>query len=772
MKGLFKKNNYLKAFVIGLLTAFCIFLPYLVIDGGFFTYAGDYNSQQIPFYMYMVRMVQSGSLNWGWAIDLGSSVVTSYSFYLLGSPFFWLSCLFPYKAIPYILPYLLMLKFAVGTLGSFGYLKRYAKSDNYALVGALMYTFSGFSIYNIFFNHFIESVVFFPYLLWALDEYVYDKKKGLFPVAVAVNLVNNYFFFIGQVVFLFIYFAVKTYCKEYRVTVKEFINLAFESVLGCLMGIVLFIPSAISLMQNPRATRTLSGFGIWLYGNVQQYFEIFTSALLPPDPPYIPSLFTQGAIKWTSMSRFLAFGGLFGLFVFAKYEKRSAFFKTFAVCVICAFTPVLNSMFYAFNSSYYARWFYMPLLMLAAMNMQSFAMEKDKIFHGLKVTAALTAVLLLFGLTPIKKDDGSLFIGLASEVAIYWMNILVAFLSLYLVWVVVHNKKDSYDYTKHLINGTLLVIMLFSLLHMGVTKMPQFDADKLYKPQNYDILDKYNFPFDEEKNYRMDTFNCYDNLSLFTGVPCIQFFNSTVSPSIMKFYPSVGVKRDVSSKPEANLYALRSLLSVKYLVTPQWEVANYEGSAKMSNWTELKNEYPYTVFENSYFVPMGFAYDKYVTYEALDRIVASTRGNILMRAIALDPVIIEKYGLGLEELEDESLADASFAAFENDVENRKSMSSSYFEMDKDGFECKISLYTPNLVFFSVPYDEGFTAYVNGEEAEIIEVNYGLCAVYAPRGENEIVFTYRAKGLNIGIAVSCCAVAVYAVYILYNKKKRT
>ena len=169
---------------------------------------------------------------------------------------------------------------------------------------------------------------------------------------------------------------------------------------------------------------------------------------------------------------------------------------------------------------------------------------------------------------------------------------------------------------------------------------------------------------------------------------------------------------------------------------------------------------------------MGFAYDKYVTYEALDRIVASTRGNILMRAIALDPVIIEKYGLGLEELEDESLADASFAAFENDVENRKSMSSSYFEMDKDGIECKISLYTPNLVFFSVPYDEGFTAYVNGEEAEIIEVNYGLCAVYAPRGDNEIIFTYRAKGLNLGIAVSCCAVAVYAVYVVYNKKKRT
>ena len=126
--------------------------------------------------MYMNRMVKSGSLNWGWAIDLGSSVINSYSFYLLGSPFFWLSCLFPYKAVPYIMPWLLMLKFAVGNLGAFGYLRRYAKNDNYAIIGALLYTFCGFSIYNIFFNHFIESVAKLPF------DYARDGISNTFSV--------------------------------------------------------------------------------------------------------------------------------------------------------------------------------------------------------------------------------------------------------------------------------------------------------------------------------------------------------------------------------------------------------------------------------------------------------------------------------------------------------------------------------------------------------------------------------------------------------------
>ena len=173
-----------------------MFLPVLVIDKGLFLYAGDYNSQQIPFYIYANNMIKQGNLDWSWATDLGTSMVNGYSFYLLGSPFFWLSCLFPYKWEPYVMPYLLMLKFATAALGAFCFLRRYAKDDNYAYIGAVLYAFSGFSVYNIFFNHFLESVAFFPFLLWSLDEFVLEKRRGTFVFFVAINLLNNYFFFI------------------------------------------------------------------------------------------------------------------------------------------------------------------------------------------------------------------------------------------------------------------------------------------------------------------------------------------------------------------------------------------------------------------------------------------------------------------------------------------------------------------------------------------------------------------------------------------------
>ena len=108
-----------------------------------------------------------------------------------------------------------MLKFGVVGLGAYTYLKRYSAGRNYAVIGACLYALSGFTVYNTFFNHFVDCIALFPFLLWALDSYVYDGVRGVFPLAVAVNLLNNYFFFAGQIVFLFLYFFIKLLTGEY-----------------------------------------------------------------------------------------------------------------------------------------------------------------------------------------------------------------------------------------------------------------------------------------------------------------------------------------------------------------------------------------------------------------------------------------------------------------------------------------------------------------------------------------------------------------------------
>ena len=63
-----------------------------------------------------------------------------------------------------------------------------------------------------------------------------------------------------------------------------------------------------------------------------------------------------------------------------------------------------------------------------------------------------------------------------------------------------------------------------------------------------------------------------------------------------------------------------------------------------------------------------------------------------------------------------------------DCDARRATASRVFTMTNSGFHAEIDLTRENLVFFSVPYDDGFTAYVNGEQADIVEVDEGLMAV--------------------------------------------
>ena len=162
-------HNYrpiLITFLTALLTAALLVVPCIIFDGGIFYYYGDFNVQEIPFYQLCHDAMRSGQTGWSHITDLGSDFLSSYSFYLLGSPFFWLTIPFPNWFVPYLIGPLLILKFACAAASACIYLKRYVRNPQYAVLGGLLYAFSGFSIYNVFFFHFHEPMIVFPLTFW------------------------------------------------------------------------------------------------------------------------------------------------------------------------------------------------------------------------------------------------------------------------------------------------------------------------------------------------------------------------------------------------------------------------------------------------------------------------------------------------------------------------------------------------------------------------------------------------------------------------------
>lgn len=767
-----QQNKYWLTFGLCGLAAVCMFLPFYIVDGGFFLYAGDFNSQQIAFYYSANEFVKSGAGSFSWATDLGSGFLNSYAFYLAGSPFWWISLLFPAAWMPYLMVPLLCLKFAVAGGGAYLWMRRYTKDANMAVLGACMYAFSGFTVYNVFFNHFVDVIALFPYLLWALDAAVYEKRRGPFAVLVALNLLNNYFFFAGQVVFLAIYFVIMVLCNNYRINGKTFGVLVFESVVGVGMGAVLAIPTMFSLQNNPRVSSFSSGFGLLLYGKTQQYAAILYSLFFPPDCPYMPVIFTEGVIKWTSMTAYLPLVSMVGVLAYCRCKNGTAFKRILCTCLVMALVPGLNSMFYAMNSSYYARWYYMPILIMCAATVYGLEhTEEVDMKKGLVPTIVALCVYGVFAIVPKSTEEDGWTLGVIEHPEKFVLNFTLAILGVLLFWGIVKMYQKRPQLPRKLTAAVLAFGCLYGVAHIGIGKFAQWDNDANYRQQQY-VDARALAEALPQGAYRIDDYECYDNLGLWANRSDLQFFNSTVAPSILEFYPNVDVKRDVRSAPEIEKYALRGLLSVKYTICPVEKQVEFEEKVG-SNWRYYMTQGSLAVYENTDWLPMAYAYDAYVTTEEFEAVAESQRANLLMRAIVLDEEQIQRYGMNLRHLSEEEQQDFTEQQYQEDLNARQSMSASDVQLDNNGLTAYIQLQENGLVLLPVPYDEGFTATVNGEEVPVLKVSGGLMAVNAARGDNTIRLEYHTKGLSASLALAGVSVVVWLGYVGYhiNRNKK-
>ncbi|MBQ1409788.1 MAG: YfhO family protein [Oscillospiraceae bacterium] len=72
---------------------------------------------------------------------------------------------------------------------------------------------------------------------------------------------------------------------------------------------------------------------------------------------------------------------------------------------------------------------------------------------------------------------------------------------------------------------------------------------------------------------------------------------------------------------------------------------------------------------------------------------------------------------------------------------------------------------------TVPYEEGWTAYVDGQEAELLRANYAFMGLKLAEGHHEILLKFHVPYLKTGILVSCLSLGITVVFLILQKKKR-
>ena len=146
----------------------------------------------------------------------------------------------------------------------------------------------------------------------------------------------------------------------------------------------------------------------------------------------------------------------------------------------------------------------------------------------------------------------------------FWGIFAVSMLGVLLFWFLWRWGHTRRSWAKILLVSVLSFSFLYGTVHLSLTKYPQWETDGDLIAETYDSVDEIDAALPDDTFYRLDAYGAHNNLGLWFDRSCLQFFNSTVAPSIMEFYPEVGVTRDVNSKPDVQNEGLRGLLSVRY----------------------------------------------------------------------------------------------------------------------------------------------------------------------------------------------------------------
>ncbi|MDE5946042.1 MAG: YfhO family protein [Oscillospiraceae bacterium] len=770
LKNIREKEKYLISFFLGFIALFIAIIPVMITENGYFIYYGDYNSQQIPFYTLANNAVRNGQFGWNWFTDLGSDFIGSYAFYLFGSPYFWISTLLPEKLITFSMPVLLCIKHGMASLTAYAFIRKFVRNKNACVIGGLLYAFSGFQIFNIFFNHFQDVTSFFPLMLIALEEHVNNNRKGIFAVIVGAMAVLNYFFFTGQAVFLIIYFLMRVGSRDFNINWKKTLTLSIEAVAGTMIASFILLPSVLIILENYRVREHLYGLDMVLYNDRTRIPRIIQSFFMPVDVPARPNLFNSKYAKWASIGGYFPLFSMVGVIAFIRKNKKHWANELFFICMICAFIPILNSGFYMFNSSYYARWFYMPILIMAMMTAQALDDNDADFSSGIKICGIMLAVFGIISILPEKKDDKILLFDLPRDIAYFGLSLAVAIVFLIFTYIIWKKKKRNINFINQALSLTVISCIGCTLLaviygaNTPSTAKEFIDASIEGKDSVYEKVSNDNF-------FRVDMSKDYDNYPMNWGLPSMRAFQSVVSPSIMEFYDKIGVQRDVASRPETSHYTLRGLFSVKYYYQKNDRYKNSEKQTEINIPEELpefelveSGKY-FDVYENKLYIPMGFAYDSYITDEEAEKYGETVTEKALLSVLVLSPEQAEKYRHILHKKESIEISGLNKNDYREICREKQNVASSSFSYDSYGFTSEISLQKPQLVFFSVPYSSGWSAEVNGQPVDVEKVSYGFMAVKADTGENTIVFKYRTPGLYEGSAISIAGLAILIIYLV-------
>ena len=121
-----------------------------------------------------------------------------------------------------------------------------------------------------------------------------------------------------------------------------------------------------------------------------------------------------------------------------------------------------------------------------------------------------------------------------------------------------------------------------------------------------------------------------------------------------------------------------------------------------------------------------------------------------------------------------SFSDASVVAqpmddFEAQVDALADSGISQISVDGDVISFHSERKTPGMACIAIPYQDGWTAFIDGEPTAICSVQNGLCGVFLPEGTHNVVLSYHTPLFRVGMVLSVIGIVLAVITVIKNRR---
>ncbi len=257
--------------------------------GKSFLWASDGLSQHYPSLLYTRRWIREVAKSilvdhtfrfpmWDMSIGFGQDFQDAFSF----RPINFLFALVPESGIElFLLIRVILYLYLCGLC--FSLLIRRFHWDGYAgLVGSMVYTFCGYSLYYACrHTFFMELMCYLPLLFLGIEHILEKKKPWLFLAVVALCGMSNFTFLYMIILPAVIYACIRYFHMDRQRSVRDFAGCFLYTALIFVWGVgiaaICFIPGVIRFFNSARVSE--ASFGSYLHFDWNYYYQLLTGFL-------------------------------------------------------------------------------------------------------------------------------------------------------------------------------------------------------------------------------------------------------------------------------------------------------------------------------------------------------------------------------------------------------------------------------------------------------------------------------------------------------------